>query len=65
MNARTVQALGIEKALVEMYMSWVMKSMKGMWSRNIMAGLGFGVASGVMPLDPRAICFAAFASRFS
>ena len=32
--------------------SWVMKSMKGMWTRNIMAGLGFGVASGVMCLEP-------------
>ncbi|CAJ1449438.1 unnamed protein product, partial [Effrenium voratum] len=48
MNARTVQALGVEKALVAMYVSWVDKSAKGMWCRNIAAGFGFGVSSGVM-----------------
>eukprot|EP00434_Breviolum_minutum_P013893 symbB.v1.2.012251.t1/scaffold843.1/size158467/2 len=48
MNARTVQALGIETSLVSMYMTWVEKSMSGMYKRNILAGIGFGVASGVM-----------------
>ena len=48
MNARTVQALGIETSLVSMYMTWVEKSMTGMYKRNILAGIGFGVASGVM-----------------
>ena len=47
-NARTVQALGIETSLVSMYMTWVEKSMTGMYKRNILAGIGFGVASGVM-----------------
>ncbi|CAE7217756.1 ABCB1 [Symbiodinium natans] len=48
MNARTVQALGVEKSLVSLYMGWVKKSSVGMWSRNILAGLGFGVANGIM-----------------
>ncbi|CAK9118150.1 unnamed protein product [Durusdinium trenchii] len=48
MNARTVQALGVEKGLVEMYMTWVEKSMSGMCKRNVLAGIGFGIASGVM-----------------
>jgi len=48
MNARTVQALGVEKSLVDMYVGWVAKSMVGMWRRNIFAGLGFGVANGIM-----------------
>jgi len=48
MNARTVQALGVERSLVDMYMSWVQKSMVGVWKRNILAGLGFGVANGIM-----------------
>lgn len=48
MNARTVQALGVEKSLVSMYIGWVDKSVKGMWTRNIMAGLGFGISSGIM-----------------
>ncbi|OLQ10644.1 Multidrug resistance protein 1 [Symbiodinium microadriaticum] len=48
MNARTVQALGVEQSLVQMYTSLVGKSTKGMWTRNFLAGLGFGVASGVM-----------------
>ncbi|CAE7751347.1 ABCB3, partial [Symbiodinium pilosum] len=48
MNARTVQALGVEKNLVQMYISLVSKSTQGMWKRNFMAGLGFGVAAGVM-----------------
>ena len=26
---------------------WVDKSVKGMWTRNVMAGLGFGISSGV------------------
>jgi len=48
MNARTVQALGVERSLVSMYMTWVEKSASGMYSRNILAGIGFGIASGVM-----------------
>jgi len=48
MNARTVQALGVEKGLVGMYVSWVEKSLVGMWRRNILAGLGFGVSNGIM-----------------
>jgi len=48
MNARTVQALGIEKSLVAMYASWVEKATKGSWIHNILAGLGFGVSSGIM-----------------
>ena len=48
MNARTVQALGVEKSLVTMYLGWVEKSMQGMWKRNILAGMGFGVANGIM-----------------
>ncbi|CAJ1374272.1 unnamed protein product [Effrenium voratum] len=46
MNARTIQALGVEKSLVEMYMGWVDKSAVGMWSRNTFAGIGFGVSTG-------------------
>ncbi|CAE7381505.1 ABCB1, partial [Symbiodinium pilosum] len=48
MNARTVQALGVEKGLVGMYVGWVEKSLVGMWRRNILAGLGFGVSNGIM-----------------
>jgi len=48
MNARTVQALGVEKGLVGMYVGWVEKSLMGMWRRNILAGLGFGVSNGIM-----------------
>ncbi|CAE7810872.1 ABCB1, partial [Symbiodinium necroappetens] len=48
MNARTVQALGVEKGLVGMYVSWVEKSLVGMWRRNILAGLGFGISNGIM-----------------
>ena len=48
MNARTVQALGVEKGLVQMYMGWVQKSMQGMWRRNILAGMAFGVSNGIM-----------------
>mmetsp|Transcript_37903 Transcript_37903/g.84730 ORF Transcript_37903/g.84730 Transcript_37903/m.84730 type:complete len:699 (-) Transcript_37903:43-2139(-) len=48
MNARTVQALGAEKSLVTMYINWVKKSMKGMVKRSIQAGIGFGVANGIM-----------------
>ena len=48
MNARTVQALGVEKSLVDMYMGWVQKSMLGMWKRNILAGMAFGVSNGIM-----------------
>ncbi|CAE7260932.1 ABCB1 [Symbiodinium pilosum] len=48
MNARTVQALGVEKSLVSLYMGWVKKSSVGMWSRNLLAGFGFGVANGIM-----------------
>ena len=46
MNARTVQALGVEQALVAMYVGWVDKSVKGMYMRNFLAGLAFGVSSG-------------------
>eukprot|EP00913_Durusdinium_trenchii_P009766 g9174.t1 len=48
MNARTVQAMGVEKSLVAMYVGWVDKSVHGMCRRNFLAGLGFGVASGIM-----------------
>ncbi|CAJ1336106.1 unnamed protein product [Effrenium voratum] len=48
MNARTVQALNVERNLVQMYASLVGKSTEGMWRRNFLAGLGFGIASGVM-----------------
>eukprot|EP00435_Cladocopium_sp_Y103_P060749 s354_g22.t1 len=48
MNARTVQALGVEKSLVAMYVGWVDKSVHGMCRRNWLAGLGFGVSSGIM-----------------
>ena len=48
MNARTVQALGVEKSLVTMYTGWVNKSKDGLCKRNFLSGLGFGVASGVM-----------------
>eukprot|EP00439_Symbiodinium_sp_Y106_P024056 s2066_g2.t3 len=48
MNARTVQALGVEKSLVTLYMGWVNKSSEGLWRRNFLAGLGFGVASGIL-----------------
>eukprot|EP00913_Durusdinium_trenchii_P001403 g1298.t1 len=48
MNARTVQALNVERNLVQMYATLVGKSTEGMWKRNFLAGLGFGIASGVM-----------------
>eukprot|EP00435_Cladocopium_sp_Y103_P003448 s4310_g1.t1 len=48
MNARTVQALGVEHSLVSMYAAWVEKAMKGAWLQNFFAGLGFGVSSGIM-----------------
>lgn len=48
MNARTVQALGVEESLVTMYVGWVDKAVKGMYKRNFLAGLGFGFASGMM-----------------
>jgi len=31
-----------------MYCSWIDKSMVGLWKRNILAGMGFGVANGIM-----------------
>eukprot|EP00438_Fugacium_kawagutii_P035094 Skav226924 [mRNA] locus=scaffold3728:95013:98921:- [translate_table: standard] len=46
MNARTVQALGVEHSLVAMYASWVQKAMKGAWLHNVFAGVGFGVILG-------------------
>lgn len=47
-NVRTVQALGNEKALLELYSARVMKSLKGLWCRHFIAGIGFGIANGVM-----------------
>jgi len=47
-NARTVQALGNEKALLELYSGIVKKTLKGIWIRHSIAGFGFGIASGVM-----------------
>ena len=50
-NARTVQALGVEKSLVTMYVGLVDKAVQGMCKRNFLAGLGFGFASGMMFLN--------------
>eukprot|EP00930_Biecheleria_cincta_P042445 TRINITY_DN29208_c0_g1_i1.p1 TRINITY_DN29208_c0_g1~~TRINITY_DN29208_c0_g1_i1.p1 ORF type:complete len:1315 (-),score=229.41 TRINITY_DN29208_c0_g1_i1:121-3717(-) len=47
-NARTVQALVNEKALLELYSAIVKRSLKGIWCRHPIAGFGFGIASGVM-----------------
>ena len=47
MNARTVQALCVEKNLVHMYVGWVEKSLVGMWRRSLLAGIGFGVSNGI------------------
>lgn len=47
-NARTVQALVNEKALLELYSAIVRRSLKGIWCRHAIAGIGFGVASGAM-----------------
>mmetsp|Transcript_30535 Transcript_30535/g.54595 ORF Transcript_30535/g.54595 Transcript_30535/m.54595 type:complete len:1272 (-) Transcript_30535:403-4218(-) len=47
-NARTVQALGNEKELVELYAAMVRKTAIGLPQRNVLAGFAFGLASAVM-----------------
>jgi len=47
-NSRTVQALGNEAELLRLYSEKVYKTGEGMWTRHALAGLGFGLAAGVV-----------------
>ena len=48
MNARTVQALGVEKHRVQKYAVLVVDSGKRTWASNLIAGVGFGIAGGAV-----------------
>mmetsp|Transcript_57302 Transcript_57302/g.101615 ORF Transcript_57302/g.101615 Transcript_57302/m.101615 type:complete len:1276 (+) Transcript_57302:45-3872(+) len=48
MNARTVQALGNEQNLHGLYTECIGRTNAGMWKRDIIAGIGFGVSNGCM-----------------